>query len=117
MDRRRLVKMAGKPAKPKHIPQRTCVGCRSVLSKRTLIRIVRRPDGIFVDLTGKLNGRGAYLHDLKSCWEHALRGGLANGLKTTLTPEDRQRLESYMANLPEKAAEVPVNSGSTDTQT
>jgi len=64
-----------------------------------------------------MNGRGAYLHDLKSCWERAIKGGLANGLKTTLTHEDRQRLESYMANLPEETTENPVNSGNTDTLT
>ena len=96
--------MVGKPARPKHVPQRTCVGCRSVLAKRTLTRIVRQPDGVFIDPTGKLNGRGAYLHDLKSCWERALKGGLANGLKVSLTPEDRQRLETYMTSLPDEPA-------------
>jgi predicted RNA-binding protein YlxR (DUF448 family) len=97
--------MAGKPARPKHIAQRTCVGCRSTLPKRGLTRIVRRPDGVFIDPTGKINGRGAYLHDLRSCWERALKGGLANGLKVTLSPEDRQRLETYFASLPEEPAE------------
>ena len=96
--------MAGKPAKQKHVPQRTCVGCRTVIAKRTLTRIVRCPDGVFIDPTGKMNGRGAYLHDLRSCWERGLKGGLANGLKTTLTPEDRLKLESYMASLPDEAA-------------
>ena len=96
--------MVGKPARPKHVPQRTCVGCRSVLAKRTLTRFVRQPDGVFIDPTGMLNGRGAYLHDLKSCWERALKGGLANGLKVSLTPEDRQRLETYMASLPDEPA-------------
>src|SRR5262245_8629067 len=94
--------MAGKPAKPKHIPQRTCVGCRTVLAKRTLIRVVRRPDeGVVVDPSGKLAGRGAYLHNRKSCWERGLKGGLANALKTTLTNEDRQRLDEFMSSLPE----------------
>jgi predicted RNA-binding protein YlxR (DUF448 family) len=81
------------------------VGCRNTLSKRTLTRVVRRPDGVFIDPTGKLNGRGAYLHNLRTCWERALKGGLASGLKTTLTPEDRQRLEIFMASLPEEPAE------------
>jgi len=93
--------MAGKPAKPKHIPQRTCVGCRAVLAKRTLIRVVRRVDeGVLVDPSGKLAGRGAYLHNQRSCWERALKGGLANALKTTLTSDDRQRLEEFMSGLP-----------------
>ena len=106
--------MAGKPAtsnlaggarKAKHIPQRTCVGCRTVLAKRTLIRVVRRADGVVVDPSGKLAGRGAYLHNRRSCWERGLKGGLANALKTTLTSEDRQRLEEFMSSLQEDSAE------------
>jgi uncharacterized protein len=98
--------MAGKPAKPKHIPQRTCVGCRKVLAKRTLIRIVRRSDGVVVDSTGKLAGRGAYLHNRKFCWERGLKGGLANALKTTLSNEDRQKLEEFAASLPDDSADM-----------
>ncbi len=98
--------MAGKPAKPKHIPQRMCVGCRSILTKRALVRIVRRADGVVVDPTGKLAGRGAYLHNHKSCWEHGLKGGLASALKIALTAEDRRRLEEFAASLPEDSAET-----------
>jgi hypothetical protein len=66
--------MTTKPAKPvKHIPQRTCIGCRSVLAKRTLIRLVRTPEGVMVDPSGKMNGRGAYLHNQRSCWERGAR--------------------------------------------
>ena len=83
----------------KHIPQRTCVGCRSVLEKRALIRIVRTADGVFVDPTGRLAGRGAYLHDRRSCWERGLKGSLAAGLKTTLSEEDIERLEAQMESL------------------
>lgn len=83
------------------MPQRTCVGCRAVLSKRALIRIVRRPEGVQIDPTGKLAGRGAYLHDQRSCWEKGLKGALAHALKTELSPEDRQRLLEFMATLPE----------------
>ncbi len=80
------------------------MGCRTVLNKRTLTRIVRQPDGVFVDPTGKLNGRGAYLHDRKSCWERGLKGALSGALKVSLTAEDRHRLEEYMASLPEESA-------------
>jgi len=97
--------MAGKSAKPKHVPQRTCVGCRTVLTKRALVRIVRQPDGVVIDPSGKMNGRGAYVHDRKSCWERSLKGALASALKVSLTAEDRQRLENYMSNLPEESAE------------
>lgn len=94
--------MAGKkPARRKHTPQRTCVGCRRVLAKRDLIRVVRTPDGVFVDSTGRLAGRGAYLHGLRSCWEAALKGSLAKSLKAELSPEDRERLLAALAQQPE----------------
>jgi len=89
-----------KTRKKKHIPQRTCVGCRTVQSKRSLTRIVRTAEGVKVDLTGKLPGRGAYLHDAKSCWEKGLRNALARALKVELTPEDRQHLVDFMSSLP-----------------
>ena len=82
-----------------------------MLAKRTLTRIVRRPDGVFVDPSGKMNGRGAYLHDHKSCWERGLKGALASALRVTLTAEDRQRLENHMASLPEYSAESPAGNG------
>lgn len=81
------------------------MGCRTVLAKRVLIRVVRRPEGVVVDLSGKLAGRGAYIHNRKSCWERSLKGALANALKTVLTTEDRQRLEEFTASLPEDSAE------------
>jgi hypothetical protein len=73
------------------------------MPKRTLIRMVRTPEGVLVDATGKKNGRGAYLHDRRSCWERGLKGALAGALKTELTIEDRQRLEAFMQTLPAEA--------------
>jgi hypothetical protein len=72
-----------------------------VLSKRELIRIVRTPDGVLRDPTGKLDGRGAYLHDKQSCWEQALKGSLAHALKTELNEKDRSQLKEFMSGLQE----------------
>jgi len=95
--------MAAKPVKRvKHIPQRTCVGCRTVQAKRSLIRIVRTPEGVRPDPTGKQPGRGAYLHDQRSCWERGLRGALANALKTEISPADRELLQTFAATLPDE---------------
>jgi len=92
----------GKPVKRlKHIPQRTCVGCRTVLPKRTLLRLVRQPGGVQVDPTGKMAGRGAYLHNKRSCWEKGLKGPLAHALKVELTINDMDRLRQFMQTLPE----------------
>lgn len=84
----------------RHIPQRTCVGCRETLAKRALIRVVRSPDGVRVDPGGKLPGRGAYLHDRVSCWESGLKGALANALRTSLSMEEREALQAFMLTLP-----------------
>ena len=53
-----------------------------------------------MDPTGKLAGRGAYLHNRRSCWEKGLKGPLAHALKTTLTTDDIQRLQLFMQTLP-----------------
>jgi len=99
----------------KHVPQRTCVGCRETLAKRQMIRVVRTPEGLRVDPTGKVAGRGAYLHDRKSCWERGLKGALAHALKVELTELDRETLRSFMATLPPDDApstvEHPVEEG------
>jgi predicted RNA-binding protein YlxR (DUF448 family) len=89
--------------KRKHVPQRTCIGCRKVQPKRSLIRVVRTEEGIQVDLSGKLPGRGAYLHELRTCWEAGLKNSLARALKTDLTPDDLDRLTTFMASLPEES--------------
>jgi hypothetical protein len=77
-----------------------------VRPKRTLLRIVRSPEGVRFDPTGKANGRGAYLHDLRSCWEIGLRGGLARALRTELSAEDRQALEAVYSGLPQAEGEA-----------
>ena len=70
------------------------------MPKRKMVRIVRIANGVQVDPTGKLAGRGAYLHDRRECWERGLKGALAHALKTTLTADDRTRLEDFMNSLP-----------------
>jgi uncharacterized protein len=70
------------------------------MAKRQLVRVVRTSDGVLVDSTGKLAGRGAYLHDRRSCWETGLKGGLAHALKVELSVADREHLESFMNTLP-----------------
>lgn len=83
----------------RHVPQRTCVGCREVLAKRTLIRIVRTPDGVRIDPTGKAAGRGAYLHDRRACWEAGLQGSLARALKVEIPDESLAALTEFMNGL------------------
>jgi len=66
-----------------------------------LIRVVRSSEGVVIDPSGKLPGRGAYLHDQKSCWVKALKGSLANALRTTIQEQDLAALRTYLEALPE----------------
>ena len=88
--------------RPRPIPQRTCIACRQREGKRGLLRIVRTPDGkVTFDPTGKANGRGAYLHESRGCWEKALkRGTIAVALKVSPAQEDVDALRSFSATLP-----------------
>lgn len=81
---------------PKHVPQRTCVGCRVVNAKRQLVRVVRTPAGrVEVDPSGKAAGRGAYLHERRTCWAQALdRKTLDQALKLTIADADRAALRA-----------------------
>lgn len=90
---------------PKHIPQRTCIGCRTVQSKRELIRIVRTPEGrVVADPTGKRNGRGAYVHKTRECFEMVLGapGKLqhALNLQAPLPPDDWLALQTLANTFP-----------------
>ena len=49
-------------------PTRTCIVCRKEFEKKQLIRVVKNKDGVIsVDLSGKSDGRGAYLCKNKDC--------------------------------------------------
>ncbi len=98
---------AAKGPRPRHVPVRTCIGCREETGKRALIRIVRTPgQHLQVDPTGKANGRGAYLHATRSCWEKALkRGTIAHALKFTPAKEDVEALQAYGMSLPVEESE------------
>jgi predicted RNA-binding protein YlxR (DUF448 family) len=67
----------------KKIPMRRCVATMVQVPKKELLRIVRSPEGIVkVDLSGKANGRGAYLAKTKEALELAMKkGALARALE------------------------------------
>lgn len=53
-------------------PQRKCIGCDLMIGKKGLLRIVKDKEGnIFLDPTGKKNGRGAYICNNIKCFEAA----------------------------------------------
>ena len=52
-----------------HKPQRTCMACRQADSKEALVRMAARPEGVVLDFSRKLGGRGGYLHPHRQCLE------------------------------------------------
>ena len=60
--------------KVKKIPLRMCTGCGEMFDKRTLVRVVKSPDGeVSLDLTGKKAGRGAYVCKNTECLKKAIK--------------------------------------------
>ena len=65
--------------KQRKIPMRTCVVTKEKCEKKDLIRIVRTPEGnVEIDLTGKKNGRGAYLKKDNEVFLKAKKTGILN---------------------------------------
>lgn len=79
----------------KKIPRRMCVGCREMKDKRSLIRVVRRPEGsIEIDDTGKKSGRGAYICPNQACFAKAKK---AKSLERALNIQLDEDLYSTLA--------------------
>ena len=89
----------------KYPPQRTCLACRQVKEKKTLIRLVRTENGAAeIDIFGKKPGRGAYLCSDKVCWDLALKKNrLEYALKIKLNEVNRQALIEYSHKLLEES--------------
>lgn len=73
----------------KQIPLRQCIGCRQMMPKNELVRVIRTPEGsVLLDKTGKLNGRGAYLCQNMDCYNKAVKSkGIERALKIEI-PEN-----------------------------
>ena len=69
-------------------PQRTCIACKNVKDKKELIRIVRtKEDEIELDMTGRKNGRGAYICKDIKCFESLKKSrGLDRSFKSQISP-------------------------------
>ena len=83
----------------KKVPMRMCVGCRVMKEKRELVRIVRAGEGSAVlDLTGKLNGRGAYVCPNEQCLARAVKSrALERALETPISAETMRQLSEEIA--------------------
>lgn len=91
-----LIKM-----KSKKLPLRKCVACQEMILKKSLIRLVRTPEGeIKLDPTGKASGRGAYICSKTACFVLARKkNSLERALKSKVTEEVYQQLDIQFAKL------------------
>ena len=85
----------------KRTPQRTCIGCRCLKDKKELIRIVRDEEKhVSIDLTGKKNGRGAYICPDIECLNKAIKNhALERSFKTTLPADLAQQLRGEIEQI------------------
>ena len=80
---------------------RKCVGCGEMKSKKEMMRVLKTTENDFeLDVTGKKNGRGAYLCFSKECFEKAVKGkGLERSFKQPIPKEVYDKLEKEMDSL------------------
>lgn len=75
--------------KNKKIPMRSCVVTKEKLPKVELLRIVRTPDGnVLADVSGKLNGKGAYIKKDISVLEKAIKTKILERILETEIPNN-----------------------------
>nr|MBQ8252655.1 YlxR family protein [Lachnospiraceae bacterium] len=79
----------------KKIPLRQCVGCGEMRPKKEMMRVIKTPeDEIVLDLTGKQNGRGAYLCRQKECLNLAVKSkGLERSFKMSIDKSIYEKLQ------------------------
>ena len=84
--------------KQRKIPLRTCVVTKEKYEKKELIRIVKNNEGqVFVDTTGKANGRGAYIKKDLEVLELAKKSkALDKHLETTISDEIYEELKNII---------------------
>jgi predicted RNA-binding protein YlxR (DUF448 family) len=80
------------------VPMRQCTGCGEKRDKRDLVRIIKTPEQeIILDLTGKKNGRGAYICNSTECLALARKHkSLERSLKSVIPSEIYEKLEREM---------------------
>lgn len=85
----------------KKIPLRQCIGCGEMKSKKEMIRVLKTTeDEITIDVTGRKNGRGAYICPSMDCFKRAVKSrGLERSLKVAIPKEVYEELEKEMEQI------------------
>ncbi len=86
----------------KKIPLRQCVGCGEMKAKKEMMRVIKTAEGdIVLDVTGKKNGRGAYLCKQEECLKMAMKNkGLERSFKMSIDKSIYEKLQKeYEGNI------------------
>ncbi len=77
---------------------RKCVSCNTMKGKKELIRVVKSPNGeIFLDRTGKKNGRGAYICIDPACFNKAIKTkALSREFKMNIPIETYEQIQKQL---------------------
>lgn len=88
----------------KKVPLRQCVGCGEMKGKKEMMRVLRTVEGeICLDITGKKNGRGAYLCKQRECLEKARKNkGLERSFKISIPEEVYETLNKEFESIEAK---------------
>ena len=84
--------------KVRKIPQRQCVGCREMKDKKSLLRVVKSPEGqVSLDFGGKKPGRGAYVcHDVECLKKARKSRALERAFETAIPAEVYDAMEAEL---------------------
>lgn len=84
----------------KKVPERMCIACGQMKPKKELLRIVRSEEGIFPDLTGKADGRGAYVCRTPECFDLLIKKRALNrAYKASIGEEVYKALKERLSEL------------------
>ena len=88
-------------AQSRHVPLRKCTGCQEMKTKKEMLRILRTAEGeILLDISGKKNGRGAYVCRSRECFEKAVKNkGLERSLKIKIAEETYESLKKEIESI------------------
>ena len=89
----------------KKIPLRKCIGCGEMKNKKEMMRVIRTPENqVTLDITGKKNGRGAYLCFSRDCLAKAMKNrGLERSLKIAVRQDVFESLERELDAIESKS--------------
>ncbi len=84
----------------KKIPLRQCTGCGQMKEKKSMIRVIKTNENeIILDVTGRKNGRGAYICKSVECFEKAVANrGFERSLKTKIPSEIIDEIKEELKN-------------------